>query len=267
MADDPFHIAEAKPRAPPPPPPRTAPPAAGPRAPLLQPEERVAASAPPPPVHKPTPVQATRVETKSACSASSHTCVVASSAAAPPQPAPPSDPFAIACAPQVAFTPAAGASSGSASYSASCSKRACATTSTRTGGPAPDVTVYAAPAALPHGSKAKGENVRTEVVGRELEGWDVKADMDDLALDGKHWREQFGGGIGDGPQMGAFVFFGPMAFVIFRLIFALGAGFIFGYVLVPPPCPGTAPAPFVSNRRLFAGQRTWHPVPLLADLL
>ena len=142
---------------------------------------------------------------------------------------PPDDPFGIACAPTtVAFT---GASSSSTSYSASSTyKRTCATTSSRGGAPAPDVTVYAAPVALPKAASPKAAP-GPDVAARE-DGWDVRADTEDLALDGKHWREQFGGAVGDGPQMGAFVLLGPMGFVAFRLLLALGAGFIFGFVLV-----------------------------------
>ena len=141
---------------------------------------------------------------------------------------PPDDPFGIACAPTtVAFT---GASSSSTSYSASSTyKRTCATTSSRGGAPAPDVTVYAAPVALPKAASPKAAP-GPDVAARD--GWDVRADTEDLALDGKHWREQFGGAVGDGPQMGAFVLLGPMGFVAFRLLLALGAGFIFGFVLV-----------------------------------
>jgi len=49
------------------------------------------------------------------------------------------------------------------------------------------------------------------------------ADWRDTELDGKHWRAQFGGSNGRGPNTGAYVFFSAAAYAPVRLLLALGA--------------------------------------------
>jgi len=47
--------------------------------------------------------------------------------------------------------------------------------------------------------------------------FEYTADYRDLALDGRHWRAQFGGSSGRTPKMGAYVCCGPMAFCALRI--------------------------------------------------
>lgn len=56
-----------------------------------------------------------------------------------------------------------------------------------------------------------------------------RADMRDLALDGRHWRAQFGGTSGPGPKMGGYVCCGPGMYVFFRLVMLASACAV-GYV-------------------------------------
>ena len=47
--------------------------------------------------------------------------------------------------------------------------------------------------------------------------FEYRSDYRDLALDGRHWRAQFGGSSGPGPKMGGYVCCGPILYVMFRL--------------------------------------------------
>jgi len=57
--------------------------------------------------------------------------------------------------------------------------------------------------------------------------FEYTADMRDLALDGRHWRAQFGGSSGAGPKMGGYVCCGPTMYVLFRLVMAAAVITIF----------------------------------------
>ncbi|KAL1504474.1 hypothetical protein AB1Y20_010879 [Prymnesium parvum] len=55
----------------------------------------------------------------------------------------------------------------------------------------------------------------------QLLAYEWKADRRDLVLDGRHWRELFGGSIGDAPKLGAYICCGPSSFMIFRALAAI----------------------------------------------
>lgn len=55
----------------------------------------------------------------------------------------------------------------------------------------------------------------------QLIAYEWKADRRDLVLDGRHWRELFGGSIGDAPKLGAYVCCGPSSYMSFRAVAAL----------------------------------------------
>lgn len=61
---------------------------------------------------------------------------------------------------------------------------------------------------------------RSSAAGEWLSSFELHADMRDLALDGRHWRAQFGGSSGAGPKMGAYICCGPLAYALFRLLLA-----------------------------------------------
>lgn len=54
-----------------------------------------------------------------------------------------------------------------------------------------------------------------------LAAYEWRADRRDLLLDGRHWRELFGGSIGDAPRLGGYVCCGPAAYTVFRGVCAL----------------------------------------------
>jgi len=69
----------------------------------------------------------------------------------------------------------------------------------------------------------------TRALAREWLGstFEFRQDFRDLALDGRHWRAQFGGSSGPGPKMGGYVCCGPMLYVLFRLtMFSSVAGIV-----------------------------------------
>lgn len=53
--------------------------------------------------------------------------------------------------------------------------------------------------------------------------FEYAADYRDLALDGRHWRAQFGGSSGRGPKMGAYVLCSPVLYTLFRLLLCMGS--------------------------------------------
>jgi len=57
--------------------------------------------------------------------------------------------------------------------------------------------------------------------------FEYAADYRDLALDGRHWRAQFGGSSGRGPKMGAYVLCSPVLYTLFRLLLCMGSGALF----------------------------------------
>jgi len=63
--------------------------------------------------------------------------------------------------------------------------------------------------------------------GQWMSTFEYRADMRDLALDGRHWRAQFGGSSGSGPKMGGYVLCGPSMYVFFRLTMALSVFALF----------------------------------------
>ena len=65
-----------------------------------------------------------------------------------------------------------------------------------------------------------------------MAGFEYRADFKDLELDGRHWRELFGGASGGGKKLGAFCCCGPMAFVFFRVLMAALAISILVHTLV-----------------------------------
>ena len=99
----------------------------------------------------------------------------------------------------------------------------------------PPLTHKPDPADLPPPTRARTAP-HAHAASLDLYGWDARADMDDLALDGRHWREQFGGGLGGGPKMGAICLLNGPAYVLFRIILALG-----GAPIPPSPFPLSAP--------------------------
>ena len=66
----------------------------------------------------------------------------------------------------------------------------------------------------------------------DMAAFEYRADVKDLELDGRHWRELFGGATGGGTKMGAYIICGPAAFVVFRLFLAMIATGIFSWTLV-----------------------------------
>jgi len=65
-----------------------------------------------------------------------------------------------------------------------------------------------------------------------MAAFEYRADVKDLELDGRHWRELFGGATGGGTKMGAYIICGPVAFVFFRIFLALISTGIFVWTLV-----------------------------------
>ena len=66
----------------------------------------------------------------------------------------------------------------------------------------------------------------------DMAAFEYRADVKDLELDGRHWRELFGGATGGGTKMGAYIICGPNAFVLFRIFLAMCATGIFCWTLV-----------------------------------
>ena len=64
-----------------------------------------------------------------------------------------------------------------------------------------------------------------------MAAFEYRADRKDLELDGRHWRELFGGATGSGPKMGAYIVCGPVAYVVFRILMALLSCGIFAWSL------------------------------------
>ena len=77
-----------------------------------------------------------------------------------------------------------------------------------------------------------GERACPSGEGCLLVAYEWKVDRRDLVLDGRHWRELYGGSIGDAPKLGAYVCCGPSMFMFFRLLTAATAIAIFGLRLV-----------------------------------
>ena len=71
----------------------------------------------------------------------------------------------------------------------------------------------------------------------KLVRFEWKADRRDLVLDGRHWRELFGGSIGDAPKLGAYVCCGPSAYMAFRVLVAMTSIAIGGLRLVSTLLP------------------------------
>ena len=65
----------------------------------------------------------------------------------------------------------------------------------------------------------------------DMAAFEYRADVKDLELDGRHWRELFGGATGGGTKMGAYIICGPNAFVLFRIFLAMCATGIFCWTL------------------------------------
>jgi len=65
-----------------------------------------------------------------------------------------------------------------------------------------------------------------------MAAFEYRADVKDLELDGRHWRELFGGATGGGTKMGAYIICGPAAFVVFRLFLAMISTGIFCWTVV-----------------------------------
>ena len=66
----------------------------------------------------------------------------------------------------------------------------------------------------------------------DMAAFEYRADVKDLELDGRHWRELFGGATGGGTKMGAYIICGPAAFVVFRLFLAMISTGIFCWTVV-----------------------------------
>ena len=56
-----------------------------------------------------------------------------------------------------------------------------------------------------------------------LLAFELRADQRDLTLDGRHWRELFGGSIGDAPKLGALFCCSPTTYVLYRVMTAAAA--------------------------------------------
>lgn len=63
----------------------------------------------------------------------------------------------------------------------------------------------------------------------DMAAFEYRADVKDLELDGRHWRELFGGATGSGAKMGAYIVCGPVAYVFFRILMALMSCGILGW--------------------------------------
>lgn len=73
---------------------------------------------------------------------------------------------------------------------------------------------------------------RTRGGGQWMSTFEYRADMRDLALDGRHWRAQFGGSSSPtGQKTGGYVLCGPFMYVVFRFLMFATVGTIIGVEL------------------------------------